>query len=319
VQLSPQAKGLITRLLVTDPSKRPSLDEILANDFLNQGNSIPKLLPAATLSCPPSKSYLDQFQVRSFGSSITPDRLLETAPISTRTLSCPDGKFANTERNTQLTAARLSVGYREQQGITIGEATTWVTKWVDYSSKYGMGYQMNNGTIGVFFNDATKILLGRDECSFLYAARAQGEAQDKVTLYSLTDFPKDLLKKVTLLQHFRSYLDYSNTHETRIESSTPTSIESIFVKKWTKTKHAILFRLTNKSIQIIFQDSTELLLSSDTQILTYRDKQGIRSAHLLAQALESSNQEMAKRLKYMKDILAHMLGKQEPGGLPRET
>jgi polo-like kinase 1 len=190
---------------------------------------------------------------------------------------------------------------------------------VDYSSKYGMGYQMNNGTIGVFFNDATKILLGRDECSFLYAARAQGEAQDKVTLYSLTDFPKDLLKKVTLLQHFRSYLDYSNTHETRIESSTPTSIESIFVKKWTKTKHAILFRLTNKSIQIIFQDSTELLLSSDTQILTYRDKQGIRSAHLLAQALESSNQEMAKRLKYMKDILAHMLGKQEPGGLPRET
>lgn len=318
VPLSPQAKGLITRLLVTDPSKRPSIEEILANDFLNQGNSIPKLMPVATLACPPSKAYSDQFQVRSLGSTPITDRLLETAPISIRTLSCPDGKFANTDRISQLTGIRHSIEPRERQEIPCPEAEVWVTKWVDYSSKYGMGYQMNNGTIGVFFNDATKVLLGRDECSFLYAARTQGESQDRVSAYTLTDFPKDLVKKVTLLQHFRSYLDCENLHETRLEGSSAVPLESVFVKKWTKTKHAILFRLTNKAIQVIFQDSTELLLSSNTQILTYRNKQGIRSVHMLTQALESSNQEMAKRLKYMKDILAHMLGKQETGTTPRE-
>jgi len=34
-----------------------------------------------------------------------------------------------------------------------------VKRWVDYSSKYGLGYLLSNGCIGVFFNDSTKILL----------------------------------------------------------------------------------------------------------------------------------------------------------------
>lgn len=35
----------------------------------------------------------------------------------------------------------------------------WVKKWVDYSSKYGLGYLLSNGQSGAFFNDSTKILL----------------------------------------------------------------------------------------------------------------------------------------------------------------
>ena len=35
----------------------------------------------------------------------------------------------------------------------------WVRKWVDYSSKYGLGYLLSNGSTGVFFNDSTKIVL----------------------------------------------------------------------------------------------------------------------------------------------------------------
>lgn len=37
--------------------------------------------------------------------------------------------------------------------------SVWVKKWVDYSSKYGLGYLLTNGATGVFFNDSTKILL----------------------------------------------------------------------------------------------------------------------------------------------------------------
>jgi polo-like kinase 1 len=33
------------------------------------------------------------------------------------------------------------------------------------------------------------------------------EKQDVMTTHSLLDFPKELQKKVTLLQHFRSYLE----------------------------------------------------------------------------------------------------------------
>ena len=33
-----------------------------------------------------------------------------------------------------------------------------VKKWIDYSSKYGIGYVLSNNSYGVFFNDSTKIL-----------------------------------------------------------------------------------------------------------------------------------------------------------------
>lgn len=35
----------------------------------------------------------------------------------------------------------------------------WVKKWVDYSSKYGLGYLLSNLATGVFFNDSTKIII----------------------------------------------------------------------------------------------------------------------------------------------------------------
>ena len=35
----------------------------------------------------------------------------------------------------------------------------WISKWVDYSDKYGFGYQLSDDTIGVIFNDLTKLLL----------------------------------------------------------------------------------------------------------------------------------------------------------------
>ena len=35
----------------------------------------------------------------------------------------------------------------------------WVAKWVDYSDKYGLGYQLCDNSIGVLFNDSTRLLL----------------------------------------------------------------------------------------------------------------------------------------------------------------
>ena len=38
----------------------------------------------------------------------------------------------------------------------------WVAKWVDYSDKYGFGYALSDDSIGVVFNDLTKLLLLSD-------------------------------------------------------------------------------------------------------------------------------------------------------------
>jgi polo-like kinase 1 len=42
VIISEPAKNLISKILVLDPSKRPSLDEIMMHPFMNNGGGIPK-------------------------------------------------------------------------------------------------------------------------------------------------------------------------------------------------------------------------------------------------------------------------------------
>ena len=38
----------------------------------------------------------------------------------------------------------------------------WVGKWVDYSDKYGFGYQLSDNSVGVLFNDLTRLILYQD-------------------------------------------------------------------------------------------------------------------------------------------------------------
>jgi polo-like kinase 1 len=62
ILISEEAKNLITKILVLDPSKRPTLDEILTHPFINNGGTIPKTLPLSTLTCPRSSNWMKQHQ-----------------------------------------------------------------------------------------------------------------------------------------------------------------------------------------------------------------------------------------------------------------
>ena len=58
VTISSSARDLISRILNIDPLKRPSIDQILAHDFLLNAGSIPKIMPVSTLACPPSSTFI---------------------------------------------------------------------------------------------------------------------------------------------------------------------------------------------------------------------------------------------------------------------
>jgi polo-like kinase 1 len=136
--------------------------------------------------------------------------------------------------------------------------------------------------------------------------RKNNERQDTVTSHTLENHHKDLNKKVTLLQHFKTYLE---TEAKMIPEEDKVIDERgvVYVKKWMKTRHAVMFRLSNKIVQVNFTDKTEIILSSENKLVVYVNKKGERSNYPLATALESPNTEMAKRLKYTKEILTHML------------
>jgi polo-like kinase 1 len=413
--ISDAAKSLIKDILLTDPTKRPSLDSILASDFFQLGVSVPKLLPVSVLACPPSLSYIRQFMP-----DAGPNGIVQK-PISTtriNNMNMNDGLELNKDSSNKLLTDRKNnpsgiytsgrtdgqtipdtnrpnttnynsnkAGVQGMQGIQtrdsgknlvsntntnmnglsndtkriktstgsyintnniLGNSTSnhttnvlpaaeiWVKKWVDYSSKYGLGYLLSNGFTGVFFNDSSKIILNPQKLSFNYIERRQSDKQEIISTHTLSEYPKELQKKVTLLHHFRSYLEGENANkdinnmntnpdneknlimnfknlqitETELKTDDDLSKKqacSVYVKKWMRTKHAILFRLSNKIVQVCFQDHTEIILSSESRVVTYVNKKGERLTYPLNNALESNNNEMTKRLKYTKDILTHML------------
>ena len=60
--------------------------------------------------------------------------------------------------------------------------------------------------------------------------------------------------QVTLMQHFKNYLD--ETHPNRDSPShAPPSVggdeaSGVYVRKWMRTRHSIIFRLSNNSFQV---------------------------------------------------------------------
>ena len=321
VSITEPARDLITKILNNDPGKRPTIDEILQHPWINHEGTIPRLLPASTLACPPSSTYIRQFHPN-------PNyvKAKEHGGSQTANMMRPGSDMMQNDRNPMATDRQTAPNNRFQPNIGGVAANkdneVWVKKWVDYSSKYGLGYCLSNEATGVFFNDSTKICLDPNGHHFDYMERRSADRQDVGKEYTLSDFPRDLQKKVTLLQHFRSYLE--GTQKPTPNSKIPDEVKSqpkrikdvVYVKKWMRTRHAIMFRLSNKVVQVNFQDHTEIMLSSETKVVTYVNKRGERSTYPLNSAMESANLEMVKRLKYTKDILTHMLN-QNAGNLNR--
>ena len=324
--ISEAAKNLISQILVTDPGKRPTLDQILTHDFFNQGTSIPKLLPTSTLACTPSLSYIRQFMPDAGKDGIV------NKPLTTKNLrdigtSGNQNNDKDDNKNSKDVLKSLKVNEPPTDPNLKGP-DTWVKKWVDYSSKYGLGYLLSNGFSGVFFNDSSKIILNPTTNVFNYIERRMSDKQELISTYTMNDYPKELQKKVTLLHHFKNYLEGENSSN---DNQTPSNANNnegenkeekdedkdkdkekdkkpfTYVKKWMRTRHAIMFRLSNKIVQVCFQDKTEIILSSESRVVTYANKRGERTTYPLSTALEMSNYEMTKRLKYTKDILTHML------------
>jgi len=74
--------------------------------------------------------------------------------------------------------------------------------YVDYSTKYGLGYHLSCGSMGVYFNDST--VLGVDEKCVKYFYINNPGHNDKYDEYLDSDLPKDhnFNKKKVLLHKF---------------------------------------------------------------------------------------------------------------------
>ena len=301
VKPSKEFKDLLAKLIVSDPSKRLTLDEILYHEFMTK-NPIPKNLPASTLAVPPKSSYLKQFQSKDSRKSVSIFRIfppeIETKHLQNKSLPASNPDSPHLLKGTgSATSRKIAVlSYYEPKPNT---TKNFVKKWVDYSNKYGLGYVMSNNFIGVYFNDHSKFICN-EKGEFQVIQKKKNSDQEVCESFSLEKVPDDLKKKVTLLEHFRKYLVCQPLEGANLR-------EFVYIKKWLQTEHATIFRLSDKTVQIRFMDLTELVLSSGLKTVAFLNKNNKCDSYPMNEVMQSGNEELIKRINYTSEMISRML------------
>lgn len=148
--------------------------------------------------------------------------------------------------------------------------------------------------------------------------------EQTIESHTLSSYPDSLQKKVTLLKHFRGHLieqqkraekeeeGVMKKHEEESPGNSDTTedanpLDLIYLKKWVRSKHAILFRLSDQTIQVVFYDHTEIFLTSEAKFVTYLDKKNRRTTFHLDNLMKEDRPDVHKRLKYAKDMLQQLI------------
>lgn len=201
----------------------------------------------------------------------------------------------------------------------------WVAKWVDYSSKYGVGYMLSDGTVGIYFNDATKMVFtGKTDDSIILYRGSEASPVNRnvepvaVDPKNFDKTNKDIVKKVKLATHFHHYITSGSENPTVFKShsglglvETPSSkrrefepIGSRFVKSCLKSSKGIFWRLSNRTVQFNFFDESEMFLSPTHQLIVFNDASaGGKQTVCSLDDIPRDNEGLLRALRHVKEVL----------------
>lgn len=180
----------------------------------------------------------------------------------------------------------------------------WISKWVDFSDRYGLGFSLCDNSYGVRFNDLTTliILASENENQLQYI-----DATGTEHFFTKANLPPPLKKKVELLKYFRNYMNkyLANTGSKIREDEGMTRLP--YVSDWFRTRTALVFYLTNGTLQVHFFDHVKLVLCPLLGACTFFNAENeVHTYRLDLIAAHGATADTYKRLKYALDCVNHL-------------
>ncbi|XP_030630323.1 serine/threonine-protein kinase PLK3 [Chanos chanos] len=182
----------------------------------------------------------------------------------------------------------------------------WVTKWVDYSNKYGFGYQLSNKNIGVLFNEGTHLSLCDQRRTVHYCL-----TNNKHFIFQAEALPEQLQSQKQIVELMANYMEQNLMEGGDLNcEDQPPPTSSPLLLQWVKTDHALVMLFNNGTLQVNFYtDHTKLILckSSDSSyLLTYISRERVSSTYPLSVLSERGcSSELRHRLRYVVQLLQH--------------
>ena len=227
--MSTDAVEFLSNILVADPNSRGTLEEplrykesrksLLVLPFISNGFT-PSQLPISAVSTPPdfSEKVIDltnvpcQDEDTKESTGCSPGIGFSLRRMKGFFNSKNDFLEQAIQHLSQLTSrSRGSSSDRSLKMIPV-----YVSKWVDYTNRFGFVYKLSDGSVGVLFNDSTKIGIknGGEMIEFVdtkgkyHCLSADGNSNYPIW--------NEIISRVNNLEAFIKYMD-DFLHETSID------------------------------------------------------------------------------------------------------
>ncbi|KAG6853353.1 hypothetical protein C0991_005027 [Blastosporella zonata] len=230
-------------------------------------------------------------------------------------------------------AGRLFREPRENANMPLPDERVFLVAWADYCNKYGMGYALTDGSVGVHFNDSTTLVLSPDKHHFDYITSLNQGTVYLRKSYTVEVYPDEVKNKVYLVKHFerlimgRLYGEHDYTFE---DVDRLRGME--WVQKYLRMKSVTVFKMSHDVLQFNFQDHTKIVLSSHGLHVTNIDKEynltRWRLADVMALDLQPPenqgpdalkfNRRLVEKLKFCKEVLVNIQKASAAGLRPEE-
>jgi polo-like kinase 1 len=206
---------------------------------------------------------------------------------------------------------------------TLFDSQVHVVKYLDYSAKYGFGYAMSDGGIGVHFNDKSSLFRPHDSRVLYYIEKAKDKSVDKkwrVSTFQATEYPFSLKKKYQLFHYITNELLHCEQEFTLKESSISEPLSShacqnlegeafVIGKYFLKTKHALIVKTNARLVQILFIDNAEIWLDCRSETIGFISPKGEMLTASVGTAIDQKSYEFRKHLKYVQQLFKQMIAK----------
>ena len=177
---------------------------------------------------------------------------------------------------------------------------------MDFSSKYGIGYLLSNGSSGFYFNDGSSLILTADKKRGHYFQPGEENKKILVRESFLAEDPKESVKhKLELMMKFDGFLQAPPMNIASPCSHAGSDL--LFVVKFFRTSKATFFRLSHRILQVNFFDHCKLIFSNEGRTIFFIDQEkrclvfpgSISRVHLPS--------SITSKLQYVSDIFENMV------------
>ncbi|OAG28820.1 polo-like kinase 1 [Nematocida displodere] len=291
--ISDNARELINGLLELSPEKRLTLEEIYNSPFVRE-ISTDDATPRAFQTPYVSAAYASGAYAPGVYAQTAPQAASLPKPGNTPSLfsgaASQAAKYAEPQARAQTKVGLLSSVHAHVMSLlsrnlpTVGIDTEcaydYAMHTVDCTNKYGLGYVLVSGTVGILFNDCTsivirrasveEILAGNDKYYFEYFEHKVYGVQKIITKekHHTSSIGSKLEKKVLLIKYFINAL-FSKQH-----TFVSLGEENVFVIKHVTFGKGPVLRLSNRTIVFII-DTKVLVFSNEGKVLFAEGRQKI--------------------------------------------